>query len=659
MIFSIVILLLIGVIAYFHWVQGMFSGVISMVCAIVASLLAFSYHEQLAQSLFATKMTDQGHAISLVLLFAVSYLVLRVVFDNLVPGNVRLPATVDKVGGGITGFIAGIFAAGTLAIAVQSLPFGPDIGGYTRYATAAERDVKVPLSGRGQFTDTYVYDELKSDKFENGKPDPDEHSGMLLPADDIVVGMVRTLSDGGALAGARPLNAVHEDYVDELFYQRLGVQLGARKVMVNTEKTPHARAEKAYLIDKVDVVDGELGDIRNRKLPPALSSNATQALVAIRIRFTAAGSDNDKNIRLAPAAVRLFANGKNYLPLGTLEGEGMLVMNRPDDYLVFESDSAGDFVFQVPRAEVLESGGSAAPAGNRPAGGGAPAAAAADAPKPKFRAGVFVEVKRMARTELASVGFADSYSDAPGGPLRKTGLSFEVKEPAAAATPSAQAPAAAGGGKAVNPAASTGGPGGAGRAAGSGGGAAHAAAAGDKGPFAYGSVATSARLATPINVGAHDSPDQDVKFNSGTATLKGDKFAKLDVKPVDPISELSKGDKQVSEFFVPDGTALVQVTGKPASADAWKWVTNIGAIDLVDDGGVKYKPNGAWARVTKDGQERLFAYYDSDNPVTTLEKADGAPAGDVTVAFLLPKGTKLARIEFNGEKFADLTAAVE
>src|SRR3982751_3342807 len=116
MYFSIVIILLIGVIAYFHYVQGLFSSVISAVCAAVAAALALAYHEPLAQLAFAQKMSDHGYGLTLIAMFAIIYLILRVVFDSAIPGNVRLPAIVDKVGGAITGAIAGMFAIGILAI---------------------------------------------------------------------------------------------------------------------------------------------------------------------------------------------------------------------------------------------------------------------------------------------------------------------------------------------------------------------------------------------------------------------------------------------------------------------------------------------------------------------------------------------------------------
>jgi hypothetical protein len=416
MIFSIIILALVGIIAYFHWVQGMFSAVISAVCAIVAAMLAFAYHEQVAQMAFATKMTDQGHGITLALMFAILYLVLRVIFDSLVPGNVRFPAIIDKVGGAILGAIAGVFAVGTLAVAAQALPFGPDVGGYSRYAIGGTRDVQIPLAGgRGQRTDSEVHNELKSDKINE-----EDAQRMILPVDEIVVGMVRSLSDGGSLAGARPLSSVHGDYLDQMFFNRLGVQAGGRHVAINTDKQQQAKVEKVSVIEQqLAVIDGELPEIRNRKDLRPVKSDPANALLAVRVRFGSAAADDDRLIRMGIASVRLFASGTNYFPEWTLQGD-KLVASRPDDFLFFNTDGAVDFVFRVPRNAVFAAAGPAA---------GAAAAASADAGKHRIKPGVFVEVKRMARTELTGVPVQEGLPEPAGGILRKPGMTAKDGSP--------------------------------------------------------------------------------------------------------------------------------------------------------------------------------------------------------------------------------------
>src|SRR2546421_645323 len=220
MIFSIIILLMVGVIAYFHYVQGLFSAMLSAICAILAAMIAISYQEVIVESLLKGKFADYANACMVIALFVVSYVILRQLFDRLIPGNVRVPVMVDKVGAGAMGIVAGLFTAGIFAIAAQMLPFGVSIGGYHRQ-DVGDRDVTANLPGITQAQSLKAEDELKGDKLDAAKT-----TGLLIPADDLVIGLVGKLSDGGSLAGDRPLASVHPDYLGELFGQRLGLQVG-------------------------------------------------------------------------------------------------------------------------------------------------------------------------------------------------------------------------------------------------------------------------------------------------------------------------------------------------------------------------------------------------------------------------------------------------
>src|SRR5689334_22631098 len=140
MLFSLFVIVFIGIIAYWHYLQGFFSSAISAVLAIISALIALGYHEQLV-GLVGGKFNDQATAIALVCLFAITYLVLRVIFDAAIPGNVRFPVMLDRIGAPIMGIIAGIFSVGILAIAAQTLPFGPSIAGYQRYPVSFDKPV--------------------------------------------------------------------------------------------------------------------------------------------------------------------------------------------------------------------------------------------------------------------------------------------------------------------------------------------------------------------------------------------------------------------------------------------------------------------------------------------------------------------------------------
>src|SRR5262245_53307552 len=121
MIFNILIFAAVAGIAYFHYAQGFFSATFSTVCAIVAAALAVSYHEALVVSLLGGKMADYANSVCLVAVFGIVYILLRTLLDKAVPGNIRLPVIVDRVGGAIMGVIAAIFTGGVFALAGAAL----------------------------------------------------------------------------------------------------------------------------------------------------------------------------------------------------------------------------------------------------------------------------------------------------------------------------------------------------------------------------------------------------------------------------------------------------------------------------------------------------------------------------------------------------------
>jgi hypothetical protein len=177
MVFSLFMILLVFVVVYVHYLQGFFSGTLSAIVAVVAGAVAIGYHEVLIASLLGGRYADQASALATCILFASVYIVLRLIIDTFVYGNVRLPPIVDKIGGAVTGLVAGLIAVGVVTFAAQTLPFGPSIGGYSRLPISEDRTVTVPpAAGRSVFRDAQVFGELQPDSLDAPQ------GGMLLPA---------------------------------------------------------------------------------------------------------------------------------------------------------------------------------------------------------------------------------------------------------------------------------------------------------------------------------------------------------------------------------------------------------------------------------------------------------------------------------------------
>lgn len=387
MILTTVILVLVFAIAFFHYTQGFFSATISAILTIVAAVLAFSYHEKVVETLLGGRFGGAAHAMALAVLFAGIYAILRVAFDKMVPGNVRFPVIVDKVGGGAMGLVAGLFAGGILAIIAQYLPLMPSVAGYARYAVDT-RTVMVPPEATGSRSmDSEVWDKLKSEK--PGQFDPADKQAMILPMDDMVVNTVSHLSDGGSLGWNRPLAATHPDFLQELFAQRLGIQTKATRVAAPSAVT----SVDLFHLDSLQRRDHEYKDLRERPLDTTpLRPTSNQVLVVARLMFARSATDSDGLIRFSPASVRMVArqgtgaNAEwvNYYPIGTIDNGQVLYTSAPDDFLFVDAKSADrgvDLAYLVDKSGFAEGG----------AGPGSPVTVAE---------GTFLEFKRMSRHDL-------------------------------------------------------------------------------------------------------------------------------------------------------------------------------------------------------------------------------------------------------------------
>ena len=389
MVLTLIILLLVGAIAFFHYTQGFFSATISAMLAIISAVLAFSLHEKVVDTLLGGRFSDAAHAIALAALFATIYSVLRVAFDKMVPGNVRFPVIVDKVGGGVMGLVAGVFAGGIVAIVAQYLPLRPSVAGYARYAVDNRSVIIPPEASGSRSVDSETWDELKTTK--PGQIEPgDKQTMMLLPMDDIVVNTVSHLSDGGSLAWDKPLKEAHPDFLQELFAQRLGIQNRATRVALKDAM----QSVELYRLDSVERRDHEYKELRQRPFEetPLKPTNA-QVLVVARVLFNKSAVDKDGFVRFSPGAVRLVARRGggagaewvNYYPVGTVDNAKTLYTSAPDDYLFADAKSAdagADFAFLVDKSGFAE-------------GGNSPNAAL------EVAQGSFLEFKRLAREDLS------------------------------------------------------------------------------------------------------------------------------------------------------------------------------------------------------------------------------------------------------------------
>ncbi|MDE0889270.1 MAG: CvpA family protein, partial [Phycisphaerales bacterium] len=114
---------------WFAFKEGFFSGLVHLVCVVVAGALTFAFWEPLALSLLNSSSTREwAWGLSLLGLFSVFLFVLRLTANFAIPEKINFPNLADMIGGGIMGAGSGILTVGMLMIGVGFLPVG-DLGG--------------------------------------------------------------------------------------------------------------------------------------------------------------------------------------------------------------------------------------------------------------------------------------------------------------------------------------------------------------------------------------------------------------------------------------------------------------------------------------------------------------------------------------------------
>jgi uncharacterized membrane protein required for colicin V production len=603
MLFSLFVVVFIGIVAYWHYLQGFFSAAISALLAIVAALVAVGYHEQIA-AMLAGKMNDQANAVALVLLFAVTYFLLRLIFDSAIPGNVRFPVLLDRIGAPIMGLIAGIFGVGVLVIAAQTLPFGPSI--------SFDKQIIIHQSGKQSDADA-IYDEVDSERFLNN-----ESSGLWVGVDDMVLNVMKKVSaEDGPLSRGSSFADVHPDYLQELFGQRTGLQSAANRTVTpgkTTVQSVHVLGPLMQVDPERWNIGGSAVGIRGKGItppPPPLDPQRTPAEgkvhLVVRVHFSKDDADKKTNmVCMSAANVRLVAKSlestparfKNFFPIGTLEGGRILYVNAPDDYMFVPAEKSADFVFDADEDGIFT------------------AADSSDKTAPrKIAPGVFLEVKRLARISLAGMT-AERRIDQSD--------QVEVVRKEGAPANAIVSGTAAGANTAATKAATL---------------------------VSEGDVVASTKLFTPLNVGTPNENERNGLTNWGSFSLQGKKFSKLEMSPTQTIALMSRGDNLVSEFAVPSENAMVQVPTRVAQGHGkWEWANSLGDFRLVDSAGKRYTPYGVLAKVVNNqNQEMLAAAYDSNKPATSIAGPEDFRPTDITLIYLVPKGVEIKSFDFKEE----------
>lgn len=660
MIFLILCGILVLGIAFFHYVQGFFSATLSAILTIIAGVLAFSWHEVIAEQVLKGKMANDAHALSLLVLFCLIYVILRVIFDKAIPRGLSMPAVADKVGAAVMGLIAAIFAVGLFAVAAQEMPFDAAPGGYARYAVG-DRHAYIRRHQKG--LDSSTTDELKSN--EPGKFDEADRATVYV--DDIFMNTTRFLSEQGSLSGDRKLTSVHPDFLQEMFGQRIGMQPGGIRVSNNFPgNQPAMEIASIYTLKSVkldDLLPDKVRDTATHgKWTGELTANGTpsqpggpkidkgQMIVVVRMIFNRIAADRgDYLVRFSPGTCRLYAQQKdlsgnlqpvNYYPWGTVEKGNTVYLDKPDDYLFIsltEGEAKGvDLMYVVDKEGFLDP--SSKPGAE------------------KIADGVFIEYKRLDREDLSGKIVERAPKPTPGVPIGVIHPEIEVYTPPPpanygdnrTAAPS-QTPPPAPTRPATPPVNNA--------ARGSFTSAQQNVAAIGGKVFNYQNMTMSNLLPTAVAVPQADVAKPFITVDAtgvDGAHLKDKKFDTLTISPKVNVAQLGTGDFKTRELYVPPGQTMLLINSAQPS-EPWVWAQKANAFKLLTSDNKRLAPHGVFAVIHDGSEDRLLAQYSVDNEQDVIAPPSAGTPKQVTLVFLLPEGVKPKELTVDDQTVKVLT----
>jgi len=131
--FNLVILGLVGLIGYWWANQGVFSGLLHLLCVIVAGAIAFAFWEPVTVGLLlrGTGFDNFAWGVSFIVLFVVPLFILRLATNKLVPANVDLPHWANLLFGAPIGLASGVLTVGMILLGVGFVQSQRDIFGVT------------------------------------------------------------------------------------------------------------------------------------------------------------------------------------------------------------------------------------------------------------------------------------------------------------------------------------------------------------------------------------------------------------------------------------------------------------------------------------------------------------------------------------------------
>ena len=192
MIFILLMLVLVAGVTFFMAIQGAYSALLTAILTLLSAAIAVNYYAPLSQAMLMAAIPDYADAVSLGGLFLITLIVLRVIADSLIRGNIVMYPWPDRLVAGMISLPTALLLVGLSSISMQMLPFGQSLLLFDRFG----------IEGT-------------------------ERKSVFPYADDFAAGFISFLSKG-SLSGPSEFGKLHPDWPGEVSAQRIAVQAESR-----------------------------------------------------------------------------------------------------------------------------------------------------------------------------------------------------------------------------------------------------------------------------------------------------------------------------------------------------------------------------------------------------------------------------------------------
>ena len=320
----LVVLIILGCVAYQYLKGTLVKSFATIITAICASVVAFGYFELLANVFISRNNSNSlatwAQSLSFVLLFILSFAILRTIAVRLTRQPVDLGLWAERIGRVVCGIFLGLIISGLLLTALAM----------------------APLSNKHPYQ-----------RFDQTNPDAEQPNKVLLNADGFATGWFSIISSG-SFSGKRSFATLHPAFLDQVFLNRHKIADGISIITTDTGAIEVPKKNAAWLAPE------GLKDSNGKPVSPKSGHNLTIVRVGISSKaIKDAGTFTISQLRLickqkSDGRNRLAGKGKNIYPIGYLKTAKQLQTKQLNDQIKIErADFHGtvrwiDFAFYVP-----------------------------------------------------------------------------------------------------------------------------------------------------------------------------------------------------------------------------------------------------------------------------------------------------------------------